>query len=103
MVTSQTLTAKEQEDKGEEGSLFCHFWPYGHHKYKVTVKTHAEWPKSGCGVFISTDLPNYKSDIYEIQVRLQESTCLVVFHCIPTNNVVTMESVTHINPKHIVF
>jgi len=26
-----------------------------------------------------------------------------VFHCIPTNNVVTMESVTHINPEHIVF
>jgi len=42
MVTSQTLTAKEQEDKGKEGSLFCHPWPYGHHKYKVTVKTHTE-------------------------------------------------------------
>jgi len=96
------LTAKEQEDKDEEGSLFCHPWPYGHHKYNVTFKTHAEWPKSGCGVFTSTDLPNYESDIYEIQVRLQESTCLVVFHCIPTTNVVTMESVTHINPEHIV-
>jgi len=42
MVTSQTLTAKEQEDKDKEGSLFCHPWPYGHHKYKVTFKAHAE-------------------------------------------------------------
>lgn len=42
MVRSQTLTAKEQEDKDEKGSLFCHPRPYGHHKYKVTLKTHAE-------------------------------------------------------------
>jgi hypothetical protein len=41
-VTSQNLRAKKQEDKDEEGSLFRHPWPYGHHKYKVTFKTHAK-------------------------------------------------------------
>jgi hypothetical protein len=57
----------------------------------------------GVGYLHPQTYPTMKSDIYEIQVRLLESTCLVVFHCIPTNNVVTMESVTHINPDHIVF